>query len=153
MGRFICDICNKEFNSLDDYITHLQGHKVQEDKLEKERKELSEKRQKALIEIKNDAAALQKKVKEFNDTYKGYVVDFKFSINNPTILPNKEKKTSNLENILFNALENTPEAKDDTFKSFMNRVDNNIDKSKLSENETKEYNSLKSMVEFLDKLF
>lgn len=153
MGRFICDICNKEFNSLDDYITHLQGHKVQEDKLEKERKELSEKRQKALIEIKNDAAALQKKVKEFNDTYKGYVVDFKFSINNPTILPNKEKKTSNLEDILFNALENTPEAKDDTFKSFMNRVDNNIDKSKLSEKETKEYNSLKSMVEFLDKLF
>jgi hypothetical protein len=35
----------------------------------------------------------------------------------------------------------------------MSKVDGNIDKSKFSEKETKEYNSLKSMVEFLDKLF
>lgn len=151
MDKFVCDICKKEFNSLDDYIAHLQEHKA--DRIEEERREKAEKRNKELSEIKADAAALQKRIEDFNKNVSSYEINFKFSVNTPTISKSKVNTSSNLEDILLHAIENTPEAKDDTFKSFMNKVDNNIDKSRFSEKETKEYNSLKSMVEFLDKLF
>ena len=151
MDKFICDICKKEFDSLDDYIAHLQEHKAY--RIESERREKVEKRNKKLSEIKAEAATLQRRIEDFNKNFSGYEINFKFSVNTPTISKNKVNKSSNLEDMLLNAIENTPEANDDTFKSFMNRVDNNIDKSKFSEKETKEYNSLKSMIEFLDKLF
>lgn len=153
MTYFTCDICNSQFNSLDDYIVHLQEHKADVDRLEKERQEMVAKRNSELTIIKNEAQALQKRIMDFHKNFSGIEIDFKFSVNNPTIIKPKSSKTSNLEDILLNAIENTSEVKDDTFKSFMDRVDNNIDKSKFSEKESKEYNSLKSMVEFLDKLF
>lgn len=151
MDTFICDICKKEFNSLDDYIAHLQEHQAY--RIERERREKAQQRSQELVGIKADAAALQKRIEDFNKNFSGYEINFKFSVNTPTISKSKVNKSSNLEDILLQAIENTPEAKDDTFKSFMDKVDNNIDKSKFSEKENKEYNSLKSMVEFLDKLF
>lgn len=153
MSMFVCDICDEEFNSLDDYIAHLQKHKTDADRIERERRAKAIKGNQILSEIKADAASLQKRIENFSKSFPDYEINFKFSVNTPAISKSKVNKSSNLEDILLNAIENTPEAKDDTFKSFMNRVDNNIDKSKFSEKETKEYNSLKSMVEFLDKLF
>ena len=153
MSMFVCDICDEEFNSLDDYIAHLQKHKTDADRIERERRAKAIKGNQILSEIKDDAAYLQRKIENFSKSFPDYEINFNFSVNTPTINKSKVNKSSSLEDILLDAIEKTPEAKDDTFKSFMNRVDNNIDKSKFSEKETKEYNSLKSMVEFLDKLF